>query len=29
MHAAGYSLRAIGKKHGISYATVDRILKAA
>lgn len=29
MRDAGYSLRAIGKKHGISYATVDRILKAA
>lgn len=29
MSRAGYSLRAIGKKHGISYATVNRILKAA
>jgi len=26
MHAAGYSLRAIGKKHGISYDTVRRII---
>ncbi len=29
MHAAGYSLRAIGKKHGVSRATVDRLIKAA
>ena len=29
MREAGYSLRAIGKKHGVSYDTVSRIVKAA